>query len=190
MNSRMRWVVALVTAGGLAVALAGCADMIKQWPKQLNLTPPSSAQGTAATPAEPASVSPHGAELATPEHRGHESASAEAHAASTRAASPASTKAHSAVAAPAPKPTVTLSGEASSRARAEKLLNAAQSTLSGVDETKLTGENRVTYAQANNFVGAAQKALQVRDYVTAAGLARKASILADEVKTAAPSALP
>ena len=186
----MRWGVALVTAGGFTVALAGCADMIKQWPKQLNLTPPPSAQGTAATPAKPASVSSNGAELATPEHREHEPASAEAHAASSRTASPASAKAHSAAAVPAPKPTVTLSGEASSREQAEKLLNAAQSTLSGVDETKLTGENRVTYAQANNFVGAAQKALQVRDYVTAAGLAKKASLLADEVKTTAPPALP
>jgi hypothetical protein len=76
---------------------------------------------------------------------------------------------------------VTLEDKDADRARARALVDAANARLAQIDRSKLTGETSAAFRQASDLAGAASRAMDQRDYLAASGLARKASMLTDQV---------
>ena len=83
--------------------------------------------------------------------------------------------------APAGTTTVTLDDNDANRERAQTLVNDANARLAQIDRSKLTGEASATFRQASDLASAAGKAMEQRDYLAASGLARKASMLSDQL---------
>lgn len=83
--------------------------------------------------------------------------------------------------APVGTTTVTLDDNDANRERAQALVGDANARLAQIDRSKLTGEASATFRQASDLASAAGKAMEQRDYLAASGLARKASMLTDQV---------
>jgi hypothetical protein len=82
---------------------------------------------------------------------------------------------------PAGTTNVTLEDNDADRERARTLVNDANARLAQIDRSKLTGEASAAFRQASDLAGAAGKAMEQHDYLAASGLARKASMLSDQV---------
>jgi len=82
---------------------------------------------------------------------------------------------------PARTTSVTLQDNDADRERARTLVHDANARLAQIDHSKLTGETSAAFRQASDLASAANKAMEQRDYLAASGLARKASMLSDQV---------
>jgi hypothetical protein len=76
---------------------------------------------------------------------------------------------------------VTLEDNDADREQARTLVDDANARLAQIDRSKLTGEASAAFRQASDLASAAGKAMEQRDYLAASGLARKASMLSDQV---------
>jgi hypothetical protein len=76
---------------------------------------------------------------------------------------------------------VTLDDNDADRSRAQALLDDANARLAQINRSKLTSETSAAFGQANNLASAARKAMDQHDYLAASSLARKASVLTDQV---------
>lgn len=167
-HARTVWAMALMTVA----TGAGCA--------QLGLPNPFAAPApSAATSMRPsikqerAQPPPHGAPKAAGAILHHGRSRAKAHAVATAPAPPTT---------PAPAATtVTLGNEDLDRANAEHLINHAGAELAHIDRSKLRGADASSYSQANGFVVAARRAIDQHDYLAASSLARKASVISDQL---------
>lgn len=83
--------------------------------------------------------------------------------------------------APAGTTNVTLEDSDADRNRARALVDEANARLAQIDRSKLTGETSNAFRQASDLANAASKAMAQHDYLAASGLARKASMLTDQV---------
>ena len=168
-HARTVWAMAL-----MAVATgAGCA--------QLGLPNPFAASPPPARPAASATRSALKHERApTPPRSASSAIGPTPHRVRARA------KAHAVAPAPPMTPapaatTVTLGNEDQDRASAEHLINNAGAKLARIDRSKLRGDDASSYSQASGFVAAARLAIQQRDYLAASSLARKASVISDQL---------
>jgi hypothetical protein len=78
-------------------------------------------------------------------------------------------------------PNVTLEDNDADRDRARALVDGANARLAQIDRSKLSGETSAAFHQASDLAGAARKAMDQHDYLAASGLARKATMLTDQV---------
>ncbi len=76
---------------------------------------------------------------------------------------------------------VTLEDKDANSAHARALVDEANARLAQIDRSKLTGETSAAFRQASDLASAASKAIDQHDYLAASGLARKASMLTDQV---------
>jgi hypothetical protein len=83
--------------------------------------------------------------------------------------------------APTGTTNVTLEDNDADREQARTLVDGANARLAQIDRSKLTGEASAAFRQASDLASAAGKAMEQRDYLAASGLARKASMLSDQV---------
>jgi hypothetical protein len=86
-----------------------------------------------------------------------------------------------AAAVPTGKTNVTLDDNDADRSRAQALLDDANARLAQINRSKLTLETSAALGQANDLANAARKAMDQHDYLAASSLARKASVLTDQV---------
>lgn len=160
---------------GLAAACAGCAQLGLPNPFATRPQPArptlraSRASGERPRPL-PLRVAPEEAGATT--HRGHAHPSAHPVATAPARQEPA---------APAAVTTVTLGDEAQDRVSAEHLLDDAGARLARIDRAKLRGDEASSYSQASGFVSAARRAIDQHDYLAASSLARKASVISDQL---------
>jgi hypothetical protein len=83
--------------------------------------------------------------------------------------------------APTGTTNVTLEDNDADREQARTLVDGANARLAHIDRSKLTGEASAAFRQASDLASAAGKAMEQHDYLAASGLARKASMLSDQV---------
>ncbi len=168
-HARTVWAMAL-----MAVATgAGCAQLGLPNPFAARPARPAARATRSALKHERAPTPPRGAPEATGPTPHRVRARAKTHAVATAPAPPMT---------PAPAATtVTLGNEDQDRASAEHLINNAGAKLARIDRSKLRGDDASSYSQASGFVAAARLAIQQRDYLAASSLARKASVISDQL---------
>ena len=148
--------------------LAGCANGMFRWPYQSALAP---APAPVRAHRQGSSISTRIKPATVPEREVSTKTSPSVRATKTASAPPVS-------------PTVvSLGDDDGNRTRAESLLRDAQAKLAKVDRSKLTSEDAAAYNQASGLVEAARKAINEHDYLAAAGLAQKASVISGQVAT-------
>jgi hypothetical protein len=76
---------------------------------------------------------------------------------------------------------VTLEDNDANHLRAQALIDDADARLARIDRSKLTGESATAYNQASDLANAARQAMTQQDYLAASGLARKATLLTEQV---------
>lgn len=82
---------------------------------------------------------------------------------------------------------VTLVDNDADHVRAQALVDDADARLARIDRSKLTGESATAYNQATNLASAARQAMTQQDYLAASGLARKATLLTEQLASRTPS---
>ncbi len=83
--------------------------------------------------------------------------------------------------APAKTTRVTLEDNDADHLRAQALVDDADARLAQIDRSKLTGESATAYNQASDLASAARQAMTQQDYLAASGLARKATLLTEQL---------
>jgi hypothetical protein len=163
---------------GAALALAGCATMATYWPLQSPL-------GTvpAPTPARPETTPT--ATQETP-HSPSRNRTARRKPATAVATAPGAAAPAAASAPAAGETTVSLGDDDGNRLRAQSLLDETGAKLTSINRSQLTPEDAAAYDQASGLVDAARNAMRQQDYLAAAGLAEKASVISRQLATRAP----
>ena len=82
--------------------------------------------------------------------------------------------------------TVSLDDDDSNRRRAQSLLDETGTKLTSINRSRLTPENAAAYDQARGLVNAGRDAMREQDYLAAAGLAEKASVISRQLATRSP----
>jgi len=82
--------------------------------------------------------------------------------------------------------TVSLDDDDSNRLRAQSLLDETGTKLTSINRSRLTPENAAAYDQAQGLVNAGRNAMREQDYLAAAGLAEKASVISRQLATRSP----
>ncbi len=82
--------------------------------------------------------------------------------------------------------TVSLDDDDSNRLRAQTLLDETGAKLTSINRSQLTPENAAAYDQARGLVDAGRNAMREQDYLAAAGLAEKASVISRQLATRSP----
>jgi hypothetical protein len=155
---------------GLIIALAGCTNVTSRWRYQPQAQP--------APPLAP--TAPHHETPIATRHRPSSASNHEEARTPSRNVAP-----KPAVAAPEAT-TVSLGDDDGNRTRAQDLLQDADAKLAKINKSKLTREDAAAYTQASGLVGAARKAISDHDYLEAAGLAQKASVISGQLTSHAP----
>ena len=161
----------------LLFQLGGCASLRSHWPFGNQLLPAASTSNRTHRPFPPATAG----ETPPKEEKETDRAGAvrkEPASASGPAQNPP---------APAETTNVTLEDNDADQLRAHALLDGADTRLTHIDRSKLTGENANAYDQAIDLANAARKAMVQHDYLAASGLARKATLLTEQLASRTPS---
>ena len=92
-------------------------------------------------------------------------------------------------ASPAPGKTtnVTLEDNDADHLRAQALVKDAAARLARIDRSKLTADGATAYNQASELANAARQAMAQQDYLAASGLARKATLLTEQLASRSSS---
>jgi hypothetical protein len=160
----------------LTFFVVGCATMRSHWPFQ-NKSPQAAAPTSArSTPSTEQSEN----QKDRPKRANKKPARAvvSTQPATAPAVTPPATPA---AAVPTGKTNVTLDDNDADRSRAQALLDDANARLAQINRSKLTLETSAALGQANDLASAARKAMDQHDYLAASSLARKASVLTDQV---------
>jgi hypothetical protein len=153
-----------MTAGGIAVCLAGCTIFQShQTPSQAYQTP-SMPRATHAAPQQ--------APVTRRQRVNHSAPVVASKPAPPRPNLPQS---------PPPIPLITLGNSEDAKSHAQHLLDQATIRIAHVDQGHLDGGAAFTYQQANDLIDAAQRAMATQDYLAASSLAEKASALTDQL---------
>jgi hypothetical protein len=167
-----------LTALTLLMQLGGCASARSRWPFQSEpqpAAPPANHVRRQAVPTTASTDQPkregNGSERPAPPRKEPSIANVPAQT------PPASVKTTS----------VTLVDNDADHVRAQALVDDADARLARIDRSKLTGESATAYNQATNLASAARQAMTQQDYLAASGLARKATLLTEQLASRTPS---
>lgn len=155
----------------LLLQLGGCAAFQSRWPF-----------GSHRPPAERSSVRAHRQSPASAVSEQPAKEERETNRAGTVRKEPA-VAGEPAPSASAPVSTtdVTLEDNDGDHLRAQALVNDAAARLARIDRSKLTGERATAYNEASDLANAARQAMMQQDYLAASGLARKATLLTEQL---------
>jgi hypothetical protein len=177
----------------LVLPLAGCEEMIRNWPPQLNFTPPPNPYASGSYSQKAPSSAPRDSQASKKKEKAARNKARKRAAKKTSGThAPKSSKAtappeesgagaqpQSGQASEAPK--ISLVGTDEYKARAQKLIQETNFKLAAIERSKLDAHQAALYEQARQLTDAGERALESQDYLTASGLAEKASVLAGKI---------